>query len=80
MNNNNLNPTITLTNRHGAYTVEVDILNLAILKTKNRSDALIRRQAAGACGFDEADWDTAFLGDSRLEVLIAWVESGNHTF
>lgn len=75
MNNNNLNPMITLTNAHGTFEVEVDRLNLAIVKTKNRSDALIRRQAEGANGHPEGS--DAYRGDTRLEVLIMWVEGGN---
>lgn len=76
--------TITLNNNHGAFTVEVRVLNRAIAATKHRSDALIRHQAAGSCGFPDYDWMAGEAGPyddiSRLEVLIAWIESGNHTF
>ena len=76
--------TITLNNTHGAFTVQVAVLNRAIAATKFRSDELIRHQAAGCTGFDDYDWIAGEAGPyddcSRLEVLIAWIESGNHTF
>jgi len=73
---------LSLTNAHGLFTVEVSILNRALIATANRSDALLRIQAAGHCGYGEfAMGDATPLDDcSRLEVLIAWIESGNHTF
>lgn len=80
-NDTNINPTITLTNAGGTYTVEVDALNLALTKTANRSDFLVRQQAADACGYDRGfaglHDDDVFRGWTRLEVIIAWVESGN---
>lgn len=76
--------TISLTNAHGLFTVEVPVLNRAIAATKHRSTELIRSQAAGCTGFPEYDWIAGEAGPyddcSRLEVLIAWIESGNHTF
>jgi hypothetical protein len=72
--------TITLTNAHGLHTASVAVLNRAMIATANRSDDLLRRQAAGHCGFAEADWDLAYADCSRIEVLIAWIDSGNHTF
>lgn len=77
----NINPTITLTNMGGEYTVEVDALNLALHKVRNRglllegNGATLRRLAADACGYPDSD--DPFLTWSDLEVIIAWVESGN---
>lgn len=73
---------ISLTNAHGLFKVQVRTLNRAIAATKHRSDALIRSQAAGCCGYGEFEVGAPNPMDdmSRIEVLIAWIESGNHTF
>ena len=82
-NDTNTNPTITLNNMGGAYTVEVDRLNLALHQARTRglleegNGATFRYLAAGACGYPEADCADAFRAWSDLEVIIAWVESGN---
>lgn len=77
--------TISLTNAHGLFAdIPVAVLNRAIAATKYRSTDLIRSQAAGCCGFPEYDWIAGEAGpydaDSRIEVLMMWIESGNHTF
>lgn len=85
MTNNDIttNPTITLNNMGGAYTVEVDRLNLALHQARTRglleegNGATFRYLAAQACGYTEADSRDAFRSWSDLEVMIAWVESGN---
>ena len=80
-NDTNINPTLTLTNAGGAYTIEVDTLNLALIKTATLAEAVLRDRAADACGYSR-NWlglhdEDVFRGWTRLEVLIAWVESGN---
>lgn len=75
--------TIALTNAHGLFKVQARVLDRAIAATKHRSDALIRMQAAAHCGFGEFDIEDASnpLSDCyRHELLIIWIESGNHTF
>lgn len=76
--------TIQLTNAHGLFEVQVPTLNRALAATEHRSIALLRYQAATSTGFDDYDWiageEGPYDNDSRLEVLIAWIESGNHTF
>ena len=76
-NDTNTNPTITLTNAHGTYTVEVDALELTMLKTKNMPIRELRIFGAGLCGYDEADLLDAFRANSRIEVNIAITDSGN---
>jgi hypothetical protein len=80
---NNDTATISLRHpAHGLFEVPVRVLNRALEATKFCSDALIRHQAAGHCGYGEFDIDAPNPLDdcSRLEVLIIWIESGNHTF
>lgn len=76
--------TISLTNAHGLFEVPVYLLNRAMAATKFRSDELIRHQAAGHTGAGDYDWIAGEAGPyddcSRLEVLVIWIESGNHTF
>jgi hypothetical protein len=75
------NPTITLNNMGGTYIVEVDALNLAMIQVRNRglllegNEATFRRLAADACGYRSEEGP--FRAWADLEVLIAWVESGN---
>lgn len=78
MTNTTNEPTITLRNEGGTYTVEVEalIFATALVDTKGFDDIAVQRLAADACGYDS--WATApFKTWSRLEVMIAWVESGN---
>lgn len=76
--------TISLTNAHGLFAeVPVRILDRALAATAHRSDDLIRSQAAGHIGYGEflpGDFLNPLTDCSRLEVLIQWIESGNHTF
>jgi hypothetical protein len=74
--------TLSLTNAHGLFEVPVRTLTRALAATKHRSDALIRIQACGHCGYGEFDIEgpTPLDDCSRLETLIIWIESGNHTF
>ena len=78
-NNTDTNPTITLNNMGGTYTVEVDALHLALIQVRNRGlDAAplqLRRLAADACGYSEGS--DPFRAWQDIEVIIAWVESGN---
>jgi hypothetical protein len=74
---------IVLTNAHGRYEVDAEVLSRAIFAVGSASIDWLRQEAAGACGY-EANRITGLhdaLDDcSRAEVLIAWIESGNHTF
>lgn len=83
MTNTTNDSTITLTNNGGTYTVEVEALLFATarVEAKGLDDIAVQRLAADACGYDSCgydSWETApFKTWSRLEVMIAWVESGN---
>lgn len=77
--------TISLTNAHGLFAgIDPTTLARAIAATKHRSLALLRSQAAGCCGHSDYDWVAGEAGPyddcTRIEVLIIWIESGNHTF
>lgn len=74
-NNTAINPTLSLTNAHGTFEVEVDRLNLTIARTKNWSDLHLRTRAAELNGHGE-DSD-AYRADTRLEVQIMLTEGGN---
>jgi len=81
INNTDINPTLTLKNMGGTYTVEVDQLNIAIILATSRGllkaenfDKL-RKLATDACGYREGE--EPFRAWTSLEVLIAWVDSGN---
>lgn len=79
------NATISLTNAHGLFAgVDIEVLNRAMEATKHRSLEMLRHQAAGCAGYPDYDWiageEGALDNDSRLEVLIIWIESGNYTF
>ncbi len=69
---------------HGTYIADPKVLDRAIKATASRSLALLRSQAAGYCGFPEYDWTAGEEGPfddlTFVEVLIAWIDSGNHTF
>lgn len=69
---------------HGTYTADAKVLDRALAATQFRSLALLRSQAAGCCGHPDYDWIAgeagAFDDLTRVEVLIAWIDSGNHTF
>lgn len=74
---------IVLTNAHGRFEVDAEVLSRAIFQVGAASLDWIRNQAAGACGFDPNPITGLFhdFDDlSRAEALIAWIESGNHTF
>jgi len=75
--------TIALTNAHGLFKVTPQALNRAIAATAARSTDLLRSQAAGHVGYGEFEpgaINNPLEDCSRLEVLIIWIESGNHTF
>lgn len=75
-NDTRISPILTLENSKGVYKVEVDLLNLAILKTADWDDALVKKIAGDCCGYRDPG-EEVFRSDTRLEVLIALVESGN---
>lgn len=80
MTNNNdtaIAPTIQLRNRHGFFEVDIDRLNLTILKTSSMDDDSLKFLAAGCCGFDDRDRRDIFRVDTRLEVQVMLTESGN---
>lgn len=76
--------TITLTNAHGTFTVDADVLARAVFRLGAATVSYLRCQTAKHCGYPEPD--TGWLGFTALddcnavECLIMWVESGNHTF
>lgn len=74
--------TISLTNAHGLFEVSVRTLLRAQVATASRSNALLKVQAAGHCGYGDFEVGAPNPLDdcSKLEVLIMWIESGNHTF
>jgi hypothetical protein len=69
---------ISLTNNHGLFRAEVKVLNRALHATNYLPLTHIREQAAGCCGHPEGSG--AFDDLTRVEVLIAWIDSGNHIF
>lgn len=74
---------LLLTNAHGSFRVDPEVLSRAVFAMGAASITYLRQEAAGACGFEAnaiTGLQTAFDDLSRIEVLIAWVESGNHTF
>lgn len=75
--------TITLVHpAHGQFKVDADVLSLAVAQLGSASLGWLRAQAAGHAGYPEQpfSWVTALDDCSRIECLIIWVESGNHTF
>lgn len=83
MTNNNRPASILLTNAHGAFRVDPEVLSRAIEAKGLASIEFLRHEAAGAMGFTPNAITGTFddLDDcTRIEVLIAWVESGNHPF
>ena len=79
---NTTNPTITLRNAHGAFEVEVDRLNLVILKTKNWSDLLLQVRLGGYTGSTSGEMGDQAAHDfyrdcTRLEAQIILTECGN---
>lgn len=76
--------TITLTNAHGTFEVDAEVLTRAVYALGSASTIHVRREAAGHAGYPEVP--DAWLGATALddctliEALIIWVESGNHTF
>lgn len=75
-NDTRISPILTLENSKGVYKVEVDKLNLAILKTATWTDDQVKTTAGDCCGYRDPGTEV-FRSDTRLEVLIALVESGN---
>lgn len=75
-NDTNINPTITLKNLHGTFTVAADRLELVLLKTKDMDLHDLRVFAAGLNGFGENS--TAYHSEQRLEVCIMLLEGGNY--
>lgn len=68
---------------HGLFDgVDPEVLTRAMRAISHRSILLLRAQACGSCGYgDFAPGDPNPLDDCNfLEVLIIWIESGNHTF
>ena len=85
MTNNDTNTaTIALTNAHGTFEVDAEVLSRAVFALGSASPIFVRREAAGHAGYPEPDaaWlgATALDDCSLIEALIIWVESGNHTF
>jgi hypothetical protein len=75
--------TISLTNAHGLFAgIDPTVLHRAMIATANRSLPLLRAQAAGCTGFPEVEVGapTPYDDCTWIEVLIIWIESGNHTF
>lgn len=73
--NTDINPTMTLRNAHGAFTVDVDRLNIAMIRYSTLSDDSLRDYAARMNGHDSGE---AYRSDSRLECLVMLVEGGNY--
>lgn len=68
---------------HGLYEADAEVLSRAIFAVGAASIDWLRNEAAGCCGFDAnaiTGLHDAFDDLSRAEVLIAWIDSGNHTF
>ena len=68
---------------HGTYIADAEVLSRAIEAVGSASITYLRQEAAGCCGFDAnpiTGLHTAFDDLTRVEVLIAWIDSGNHTF
>lgn len=77
--------TLSLTNAHGLFAgIDPKVLDRALKATTFRADTLIRHQAATACGHPDYDWMAGAPGPlddcTRIEVLMIWIESGNHSF
>lgn len=73
---NTTNPMITLTNTHGTFKVDADVLNLVMVKYAAFDDSALRELAAGRNGHD--DRSEAYRSDNRIEVLIMLAEGGNY--
>jgi hypothetical protein len=73
---------ISLTNAHGLFEVDPEVLSRAVEAVGSASITYLRQEAAGCCGHEADTFGVqhAFDDLSRIEVLIAWIESGNHTF
>lgn len=83
MNNNNPTAKVQVTNAHGRFEADAEVLSRAIFKVGAASIDLLRHEAAGACGFTPNPITGTFhdFDDlTRVEVLIAWIDSGNHNF
>lgn len=80
-------PLISLTNAHGLFEVDPEVLQRAIASLGSASVTYVRQQAAAHAGYPATSavpWVAALttaLDDCNVvECLIIWVESGNHTF
>lgn len=73
---------ITMTNAHGTYTVDPDVLSRAVERIGSASLFHIRQEAAAAAGYTPTGLGVyTDLDDcTRIEAIIVWVESGNHPF
>jgi hypothetical protein len=73
---------VTLTNAHGYFEVDAEVLSRAIVKMGSASLSYVRSQAAGAAGYgaNYLGIQTALDDCTLIEALVIWVESGNHTF
>lgn len=85
MTNNNTAALLSLRNVHGLFDgVSASVLDRALEATRFRSIDLLRYQAATCCGHPDYDFAAGEAGPlddcTRVEVLIIWIESGNHTF
>lgn len=75
------NTMISMTNAHGRYEVDAEVLTRAVAAVGAASVTWVRAQAAGCAGYPEGQFGFTALDDCTLiEALIIWVESGNHTF
>jgi hypothetical protein len=68
--------TIALNNDHGLFEVEVSTLHTAMMKSASLSRASLQAVVEGSTGHSEGN-----LADCTwVELLIIWIESGNHPF
>lgn len=68
---------------HGLYEADAEVLSRAIEAVGSASLTYLRQEAAGACGHLPnalTGLQEAFDDLTRVEVLIAWIDSGNHPF
>jgi hypothetical protein len=83
MNNNDTNTKVQVqVPGHGLYEADAEVLSRAIEAVGSASITWLRQEAAGACGFNAnfLGLQDAFDDLNRAQVLIAWIDSGNHTF
>lgn len=81
MTDNNTTAKVQLRNAHGFFEVDAEVLDRAVFRLGAASTVLVRTEAAGAAGHPELPFGATALDDcTRIEALIIWIESGNHTF